>query len=660
MPSKSKQTWRLDRLIFFPMLISLLIIWAVFAKITLIERDVILERTKLQLEMMISTFADFNELAEKTSNITSERKQAQQDAMWNVLLRYPTANIWVESQGKISAGQALKGDLSTFITAKTSKETFTVYAALPKIDVLLEWRRQTWQRCGILLLISLVFIVLTQFLARAIRQRGIAEQQVGAAHALLQEELVFRKAAQAALHEHDALLKAVTQSAAELLGTQSHEEAIETVLTFIGNTLAVSWVHLNSINLEPETNHLRSSLLFEWSAPGMAKMMNDIAFQNLNLAFQFHKMIPPAQLDQVASFYTDDLPEAYKKQLKEAQMQSFLYIPIVIDDKLWGSLHFIDTSSIKRQWTWAETDTLKTLAGLIGVTITQMRYIKELANANRQAGMAEIANNVLHNVGNVLNSVNVSANLIADNIKQSKVADLGRAVNLMNEHKLDLAAYLSTDAHGKVLLNYIAQFYEYLLSNQNQNLKELSSLLQSIEHINQIVAMQQAYAGVTVVMEMVDIRELVEDSVRMSIDAFNLTKIEVIREFTNVPFIKLDKHRVLQILVNLMSNAKHACNDSDQITKRVTIRVYLADEHVNVSVSDNGIGILTENLTQVFNYGFTTRVKGHGFGLHNSALSAKEMGGRLTVQSDGLGKGATFTLELPLIATKKQKVIDNH
>jgi len=103
-----------------------------------------------------------------------------------------------------------------------------------------------------------------------------------------------------------------------------------------------------------------------------------------------------------------------------------------------------------------------------------------------------------------------------------------------------------------------------------------------------------------------------------------------------------------QILVNLVRNAKHACVESGRATKRLTVRVAADEGLVKVAVTDDGIGIPAENLTRIFNHGFTTRKHGHGFGLHSGALAAKEMGGSLTVESAGVGQGATFTLELPL------------
>jgi C4-dicarboxylate-specific signal transduction histidine kinase len=105
---------------------------------------------------------------------------------------------------------------------------------------------------------------------------------------------------------------------------------------------------------------------------------------------------------------------------------------------------------------------------------------------------------------------------------------------------------------------------------------------------------------------------------------------------------------VLQILVNLIRNAKYACDEAGRPDKRLSMRVTKGDELVRIAVRDNGIGIPPENLTRIFGHGFTTKKDGHGFGLHSGALAAKELGGSLTAHSDGVGRGATFTLELPL------------
>jgi PAS domain S-box-containing protein len=271
---------------------------------------------------------------------------------------------------------------------------------------------------------------------------------------------------------------------------------------------------------------------------------------------------------------------------------------------------------------------------------------KQLLVASRQAGMAEVATNVLHNVGNVLNSVNVSASLIAEGIKKSKCAGLARAAALLNEHAHDLATFLA-GAQGKHLAAYLQELAADLVRERDTATAELSALRSNVEHIKEIVAMQQSYARRGGVVDTLDIRMLVEDSLRMNTGAFSRHGVVLSRDFEDVPLIQVDKHRVLQILVNVIRNAKYACDEAQAGEKRVTVRVRAAKGSVLISVIDTGVGIPKENLDRIFNYGFTTRPDGHGFGLHSSALAARELGGSLYAESAGPGHGATFTLTLP-------------
>jgi signal transduction histidine kinase len=270
-----------------------------------------------------------------------------------------------------------------------------------------------------------------------------------------------------------------------------------------------------------------------------------------------------------------------------------------------------------------------------------------LLETSRQAGMAEIATNVLHNVGNVLNSVNVSASVVIDGMKKSRVANLAKVVVMLQEHESDLGTFITSDAKGKRLPLYLAQLSEQLLADQKAAIQEMDLLRGNIDHIKEIVVMQQTYARVSGIKEIINITELVEDSLRMNEGTLNRHKVDVIREFEKVPPINVEKHKILQILVNLIRNAKHACLDSERPDRRLTVRVVNGDNRVRISVIDNGIGIPPENLARIFNHGFTTRKDGHGFGLHSGALAAKEMGGTLTARSGGAGQGALFTLELP-------------
>ena len=278
---------------------------------------------------------------------------------------------------------------------------------------------------------------------------------------------------------------------------------------------------------------------------------------------------------------------------------------------------------------------------------------QQLMESSRLAGMSEIVTNVLHNVGNALNSVNISTDLIVDCVKNSKASSLARVVLLLQEHAHDLGPFLTKDPNGRHVPVHLARLSEHLMAEEAKIAGELDSLRRNVEHIKEIVAMQQNYATVGGVNEMTDLAGLVEDSLRLNEGGLNRHGVKIVRELEKAPPMNVEKHKILQILVNLVRNAKYACDDSARADKRLTVRLANGDGRVKISVLDNGVGIPPENLTRIFNYGFTTRKGGHGFGLHGSALAAREMGGSLTVCSGGHGQGAAFTLELPCPAPEK-------
>ena len=275
---------------------------------------------------------------------------------------------------------------------------------------------------------------------------------------------------------------------------------------------------------------------------------------------------------------------------------------------------------------------------------------RALVDASHQAGMAEVATGVLHNVGNVLNSVNVSASMIASGLRHAKAGTLARLSGLLQQQAGDLGDFLTKDPKGRRVPELVESLARGWAEERARLLEEVGSLQQNIDHIKDIVSMQQSYATMVSLVEPLSAGALMEDAVRMNSAALSRHDVRVNRDFTDVPLVVADKSKVLQVLVNLIRNAKYACDDGpNPADKVITLRLTATPGGgaVRLIVADNGVGIPAENLTRIFNHGFTTRATGHGFGLHSSANAAKEMKGTLTVHSEGPGTGATFTLELP-------------
>jgi signal transduction histidine kinase len=282
-------------------------------------------------------------------------------------------------------------------------------------------------------------------------------------------------------------------------------------------------------------------------------------------------------------------------------------------------------------------------------TLDQNRNMqRQLMDASRRAGMAEVATAVLHNVGNVLNSVNVSAGVVIEAVQQSRVSALSRIAELIRAHEADWAHFVTADDKGRKLPAYICSLAEAGADERRAILDELTSLQRNIDHIKTVVARQQAQVKAAIgVVEAVSVPEVVEDAIRLASSGHGRHGIVVERDYQTLGPVRLDRHKLFETLMNLLGNARVALEEHSG-PRRITVRIQPASNgHFRISVEDTGCGIPPENLSRIFTFGFTTRPGGHGFGLHASALAAAEMGGTLTASSEGVGRGARFVLELP-------------
>jgi diguanylate cyclase (GGDEF)-like protein/PAS domain S-box-containing protein len=393
-----------------PVLAALVAVWIITAVLTMSERRFTLERVESQLMATITTLADFNELAmQATGDAIIRGSENRTAAIWRALLQYPTASIWVEADGAFEAGQPPAGDTSDSIVVQEVRDRFIVRAAMPRADALADWQRSVQQRAIALVLATIAFLLLTRYLTRALQQRTAAQREALAERqratelarykvqleetvalrtrqlqdnkVRLEKELVERKAAEAQLQQHDALLHAVTKGAAELLSVHSLEEATDSVLQLIGQTVGVSRVHIDTLATDRD-GHLKSSIRYEWCAPGMVPLLSNVAMQSFDLSVACPRALAPLLAGRLSAFSIEDVEVGGRQLFEQTEMRSLLQIPINVEGKLWGTLNFVDSANSQRQWTWAETDTMQTLAGLIGVAITRARYVKELADAN--------------------------------------------------------------------------------------------------------------------------------------------------------------------------------------------------------------------------------------------------------------------------------------
>jgi signal transduction histidine kinase len=274
---------------------------------------------------------------------------------------------------------------------------------------------------------------------------------------------------------------------------------------------------------------------------------------------------------------------------------------------------------------------------------------KRLMDQSYQAGMARQATDVLHNVGNVLNTVNISTDLLDEKIQKSSAKDLRKTVALIEQNKKDLPRFLIQDPKGRLLPEYLSKLVDQI-EHEHQEWEELlKSLKKNNDHIKQIVSMQQNYTTTSGIIESIAPNEILEDALKINEQGLVRHQIEVRRKYRDTPPVLVDKQKVLQILVNLISNAKYSISQASENDRILTLRLFKeSDTTIRFDVIDTGEGISKENMNKLFSHGFTTKKKGHGFGLHSAANIAREMEGSLTGSSEGPGRGAAFTLRIPI------------
>ena len=273
---------------------------------------------------------------------------------------------------------------------------------------------------------------------------------------------------------------------------------------------------------------------------------------------------------------------------------------------------------------------------------------KELLVASRLAGKAEIATGVLHNIGNVMNSVNVSAGVVRDRCRDDIEKKLNSLIDLLVKEEGDLGRFFTNEPKAKLVIPYLKS----LASRQSSMIGEVDDLIASIHRVNRVVSAQNAHAAAVDFRQTANVNDIIADTLRITCDQFQSHKIRYATELSELPDAKLDPQRLTQILVNLLNNACNAIDDANPDQRMVTIRTMLVGdrESIVIEITDTGVGIPQENLARIFRHGYTGRKDkgGHGYGLHHCINSAREVKWDLTAHSEGLNKGATFRLEIPL------------
>jgi two-component system NtrC family sensor kinase len=493
--------------------------------------------------------------------------------------------------------------------------------------------------------------------------------------------------------DRNRILESVRFASQQLLSADDWTSIAEEVLGKIGQATRVSRVYIVE-NDHPADGTLESSKRYQWVAPGIqSTLANWQSFQWVGSGQE--EVARRLAAGQVVVTDLSHRDEPARTPL-DSPIRRIILTPIEVGGIWWGLMGF-DECIRDSEWGEAEKDSFQAVTDMFRAAISRQDAKQALLDANenlerrvlerthelekqvtakaeanrqlaeaqqhlmdlsRQAGMAEIATGVLHNVGNVLNSVNVSATIVANKIRESRIGNLLTLTGMLQEHSGDLPDFLNHDPRGQRAVPYLAKLGSHLKEERQVMLRELEQLTGHLGHIKEIVATQQNYAKVSGLIEVISLPALVEDAIRIVEPGLSAHGIQLESDHEAVPPVAVDKHSVLQILLNLLRNAKQAVKDSDLPSKSIRVRIYRrGEDRIRIAVEDTGVGLPPENLTVIFSHGFTTRRDGHGFGLHSGANAAGQMGGSLWAETEGLGRGATFTLELPLSPRETTKEV---
>jgi two-component system, NtrC family, sensor kinase len=564
--------------------------------------------------------------------------------------------------------------------------------------------KSVYRRTGVLtvvcILLSLVASLLyaRRFVRPVLRLRAVVERVANgdlAARADIHSNDEIEQLAKAfnsmadAVLQRDRIVESVRFTAQGLQGTTDWRKVMDRVVAKIGQAAGVSRVLLIESAVDPDTK-VFPRIRFEWSATGIASCLpywQNRSREELGLESRA-KLLSGGQMliEQRAHFQSAPFPGP------DPQPQSAIVAPIFAGDRYWGALAVQDCST-ERNWQEVEQDAVRAAADMLGASIARQHVQEALVEAkneleqrvaertrelreqiaakdqarveleeaqkrlidlSRLSGMAEVATGVLHNVGNVLNSINVAANILTDRLRASRMQQLQELSRTLSEHQDSASDFLANDPRGQRILPYFAKLSSHLLVERDSMAKELEALVAHVSHVKEIVAMQQTYARTSGLLEKVPAKAVLQDALSITQAGMDRHGILLRQAIEVDAVLTTDRHKVLQIVLNLLRNAIDAVKTGSELPRRINIALRCpGPDQVRIEVADNGIGIAPENLARIFSHGFTTKKDGHGFGLHSGALAASQLGGSLRGESPGLGQGATFTLELPLQAQVK-------
>ncbi|MDJ0835615.1 MAG: AAA family ATPase [Acidobacteriota bacterium] len=275
----------------------------------------------------------------------------------------------------------------------------------------------------------------------------------------------------------------------------------------------------------------------------------------------------------------------------------------------------------------------------------------ELVEKARLAGMADIAINVLHNLGNVLNSVVISSQAIHRNLVCTRAKGLDRAGKLMKT--LVIEDIRRQNPRADKLVRYFTTIGEVLKQEREDGLGHVRRIEERVEDIRDVIAAQERYVSGGRQAETLPLSRILDEAVGISEGVLSRHDVRVKPIVESDPVVPVQRIKLIHALINLIENAVEAMDDIPKEERTLSVHIGEENGKAVMRFIDRGTGIPGELIEKIFSHGFTTHEKGKGFGLHTCANALAEMGGRVWAESGGVGLGATFVVTLPIVITKE-------
>lgn len=386
--------------------------------------------------------------------------------------------------------------------------------------------------------------------------------------------------------------------------------------------------------------------VFEHAKDGVSISWNDVMFEIFG---QSKERFYPTQESWRALIHPEDLPRVRRLADEAASTRAPLTVRYRIVRPDGGIRHVesvdssVDAAGAPRS---RRIGVLLDLTDKVEAGRRERALEARLQESARRACNAGTANDVLRTVECALGDLGAAAATMRRHLASLRPERMAQMAGLLRDHRADIAAFLAEDVRGKYLPDLLLSIAGQQRANSQSLETEVAALDEVVRRMRDVISAHQALLPVSGRVEPTDLRDLVEAALLVQPPEF--ARIEVVREYDDLPLILTDRQKLFQIIVCFVSSAREALLAGGGPMPRVVMRIRREDDDAVFSIQDGGPGPDWEGSRLVWEQGRSVRREGEGFARLASAAAAREIGATLTVHSAAVGQGSCCSVRLPL------------